>query len=160
MTIRAGAHLDATDFTLPDPVIATAGGAGTNTIAATAWAVLPTNTCTAVITNPHPELAMLVDVRYGAWLVGSGSGADVRAGLDVSGSLALPPGVGAGGASGWGEVLHSSGTSSVQCSGGFTIELPVSTTAASFKVHAYKSSGTGQQVNYPTIRLIPLRFVS
>ncbi len=158
MVIRAGARLDATDFALPDPVAATAGGAGTNTVTATAWAVLPTNTVTAAITNPHPELPMLCLVTFGAWMSASANG--VRAALDISGSLTIAPGIGGGAAIGWGEILFCGASTNNQYSGSFTIELPVSLTAATFKMHAYRDSATGtQQVNYPTIRVTPLRFV-
>jgi hypothetical protein len=158
MVVRAGARLDATDFALPDVVAATAGGTGTNTITATSWAVLPSNTCTAAITNPHPEMALLVEVTYSAWMVATANG--VRMALDISGSVTIAPGVGAGAAVGWGEIPFCGAATTNQYAGSFTVELPVSTTAATFKVYAYRDAASGtQQVNYPTIRIKPLRFV-
>lgn len=158
MAIRAGARLDATDFTLPDPVAATAGGAGTNTITATSWAVLPSNAVTAVISNPHPGLNMLCLVTFGAWMVATANG--VRAAVDISGSLTVAPGVGGGASVGWGEVLFCGAATTNQYAASFTVEMPVSLTPATFRLHAYRDAASGtQQVNYPTIRVVPLRFV-
>lgn len=161
MVVRAGAFVDATDFALPGDAVAAAGGAGTNTISATTWAVLPTNPVSASISNPHPSLSLLVDCYYGGWLIGAGvSSGGVRAGIDISGSVAISPGVGAGAAVGWGEILFNQTSQPVQCHSMITVELPVSTTAAVFAMHAYRdASGSGWQVNYPTIRLVPRRFV-
>lgn len=157
MTIRAGARLDATDFDLPDVV--TGYGNGTNVVTATSFAVLPTTTCTATITNPHPTAAMLVLVEYGAWVT-AGSNIATRLCPAVSGSITIAAGIGGGGAIGWGEVPVSASTSKVAVRGSFTVELPASANAASFSMQAYRDSATGtQNVDYPTIRLVPLRFV-
>ena len=157
MVILAGARLDATDFVLPDPL---AGhGNGDNTITATSWTVLPSFPVTLTLSNPHPTLNMLVDVRYGAWL--SASANAVRIGIDITGSVTLSPGVGAGGASGWGEIPATGTSTLTQSSGSFTIKLPPSATAATFRVHAYRDSATGTQlVRFPTLRLIPLRYTT
>lgn len=156
MAISAGAVIDGTDFTFPS--VTTAYGNGTNTVTATTFTVLPTTTCTAAIINPHPSLSMLTLVTYGAWM--SVTANDVRMALDISGSITVAAGISASAAVGYGEIPICSTTPSNHFSGSFTIELPVSVTAATFKVYAMRSSAAGSQVcNYPTIRLIPLRFV-
>jgi hypothetical protein len=149
--------LDATDFALPDPVAATAGGTGLNTVTATSWAVLPTSTVTAAITNPHPELSMLCLVTFGAWM--SCSANTLRAGIDISGSLTIAPGIGGGASLGWGEILFTAAAALGSHSASFTVELPVSLTAASFKMHAYRETSGTQEVRYPVVRITPLRFV-
>jgi hypothetical protein len=156
MTIRAGARLDATDFDLPDVV--TASGNGSNTVTATAFAVLPTVTCTASITNPHPTAAMLVLVSFGAWM--SASANAVRCCPAISGSTTIAAGIGGGGPIGWGEIPMCGTTTKNHYGASYTVELPVSGNAAVFSMQAYRDSATGTQlVDYPTIRLTPLRFV-
>lgn len=157
MVILSGSKVDATDFAYPD--VATGYANGTNTITATSFANLPTTPCSASIVNPHPESAMLVLVILSAWMQASTNA--VRAGVAVSGSTTISAGIGGGGMSGWGEVLRApaNGTSA-QYSSPFTVELPVSAAAATFTVQAYvEASGGTQQVNYPTLRLIPIRYV-
>lgn len=154
MTVRAGSRFDATDFTLPDP--ARGAGSGTNSITATSWAVLPSSTCTATVENPHPSASMLCIVTYGAWLVATAS--DVRVSVDISGALTIGPGIGAGGIQGWGEILLSAIATAGQYSATFDVEVPPGTTV--FKQYAYRTAATGSQsVNYPTLRVIPVRFL-
>ena len=156
MALRKGAKVDVLDFDLPDPAGATAGGAGTNTVTATSWAVLPTNTVTVAITNPHPSADMLCWVSYGAWM--SASASDVRMGLDVSGSVTIPPGIGSGGPRGWGQILQATAATSQQFSGGCTVVVPPGT--ATFKAYAYRSAASGTQaVNYPTLDVVPVRYL-
>lgn len=156
MAIRAGAKLDATDFDLPDVV--TGYGNGTNTITATTFTDLPTTACTAAITNPHPTANMLVSVTFGAWLTSTTSSAQ-RICPRVSGATTIAAGIGNGGPIGWGEVLRTDtndgyGTKSVTV----TYELPPGT--STFTMQAYRESAAGtHQVNYPTLRLVPLRYV-
>lgn len=162
MAILAGASLDASDFDLPDDVVDTAGGDGTNTISATSWAVLPTNALSVSIDNPHPELALVVDVHYSAWMKGSGvSSGGVRAGIAVSGAQTISPGVGAGGAEGWGEILYNGNAYSINCAGMFTVTIqPDSDSTTTFTMQAYKdASASSPQVNYAVIRLRPRRYV-
>ncbi len=156
MTILAGAKVDATDFDLPD--VQTAYGAGTNVITATAFAVLPTTTCTATITNPHPTANMLTLVTWGAWMAAATAN-DVRAALDFSGATVIAAGIGGGGAIGWGEILIASTTlPAVHESSTITVELAPGTTT--IKMYAYRSAASGtQNVNYPTIRAVPLRYL-
>lgn len=157
MTVRAGARLDATDFILPDVV--TAFGNGSNTITATSFAVLPTVTCSASITNPHPTASMLVLVTFGAWM-NTSNGVAVRCCPAVSGSTTIAAGIGGGGPIGWGEVPVAGTTVLQQGQGTYTVSLPASANAAVFTMQAYRDSASGTQLlNYPTIRLVPLRFV-
>ena len=156
MTIAAGKKPSAADLVLP--AVVTGYGNGSNTITATSWTVLPTNTCTAAITNPHPTAAMRILCTYGGWL--SASANDVRMMPAVSGSVTIAAGVGTS-AAGWGEVpMADSAAGYAQIQGSFTYDLPVSGTAATFSMQAYRSSGSGTQVvAYPVIRLIPICYV-
>jgi hypothetical protein len=110
------------------------------------------------MTNPHPRAKLLVLAEYGAWLVGAAS-TDVRACLDVSGSLTVLPGIGGGGPVGWGEVLYASATGTGQHLACCTYELPVSGTAATFKMYAMKSGAGAPSCNYPVLQITPLRFI-
>lgn len=154
MTILAGAKVDATDFDLPDVV--TAFGNGTNVITATTFSVLPTTTCTASITNPHPTANMLTLVAYGAWMVATTN--DVRMALDISGVTVIAAGIGGGAAIGYGEIpIVSSSTASMHRQATITVELaPGSTT---FKTYGMRTTSGTQNINYPTIRLVPLRYL-
>jgi hypothetical protein len=156
MTIRAGSRIDATDFDLPDVV--TAFGNGTNSITATAFTVLPTNTCTAAITNPHPTANLMLLVAYGAWM-NSTTSSDVRMALDISGATTIAAGIGGGGAIGWGEIpLVSAGQVSIQVQSTITVSCAPGTTT--FKTFAMRAAASGtHSVNYPTIRLVPLYFL-
>lgn len=156
MAIAAGKRLSATDLVLPAAV--TGYGNGTNTITATAWAVLPTNTCSAAITNTHPTAALRVLVTYGAWSNATANG--VRFMPAVTGSVTAAAGIGTT-AVGWGEVPFADSTSGYsQRMGSFTIDLPVSGSAATFSIQAYRDAAAGTQtVNYPTLRIVPICFV-
>lgn len=154
MTILAGAKVDAIDFDLPDVV--TAFGNGTNTITATSFSVLPTTTCTAAITNPHPTANMLCIVTYGAWMVATTN--DCRMALDFSGATVIAAGIGGGAAIGYGEVpITSTATGSMHRQATITVGLaPGATTVKTYGMRT--TSGT-QNINYPTIRIIPLRYL-
>ena len=153
MTILAGSKVDATDFDLPD-VVAVAGGSP-NSITSASFAVLPTNTCTAAITNPHPTANMLCLVSYGAWMIASTG--DGRASLDISGALTVSPGIGGGAAIGWGEILFSTTTTLNQKAATITVALPPGTTT--FKMYALRSGAGTVNVNYATIRIVPLSYI-
>lgn len=154
--IRAGAVVDGTDWKLP--AVVQAYGNGSNTVSATTFAVLPTTTVTAQITNPHPFAQMLVMCEYGAWLT-PGAAANVRIGIAVSGSIAISAGIGNGGPIGWGEIPFAGTASTLgQHSAMCTYELPVSATAATFSMHAMRETANGT-VAFGTIRLTPLRFL-
>jgi hypothetical protein len=155
MSTLAGAKLDATDFALPDVVAA--HGNGTNTITSATFAALPTNTVSAAITNPHPTATMLCLVTYGAWM--SASSGDVRYALNVSGSATIAAGIGGGAAIGYGEIPISSVSASILGSGSFTVELPASATAATFTGYAMRTGSGTVVCNYPTVRIVPLRFL-
>jgi hypothetical protein len=156
MTLRTGSKVDVVDFDLPDAVGASAASPGTNTVTATSWAVLPSNPVTVSITNPHPDADMLCLVTYGAWM--SATASDVRLALDISGALSVPPGVGGGGAKGWGQVPMTSVSTAQQFSASFPVALPPGTTT--FKAYAYRPAASGTQaVNYPVIDVTPQRYV-
>jgi hypothetical protein len=141
---------------MPDPV--TAFGNGLNTVTATTFTDLPTTSCIAAITNPHPTLSMLTLVGFGAWMNASANA--IRICPRVSGSITIAAGIGGGGPIGWGEIPETGSASNFQLSATYTVELPASATAATFTMQAHRDAAAGtQQVNYPTIRLVPLRYV-
>jgi hypothetical protein len=156
MTIAAGKRLSATDLVLP--AVVTGYGSGTNTITATAFAVLPTTTCSASITNTHPTAALRCLVTYAAWMSASANG--VRGSLAISGSVTVAAGIGTA-AIGWGEIPYCDSTAgNAVRSGSFSIDLPVSGSAATFSWQAYRDAAAGTQTcNYPTIRIVPICFV-
>jgi hypothetical protein len=156
MTRLAGSKVLADDFQLPDVV--TAFGNGTNTITATSFTDLPTTSCVAAITNPHSTASLVCLVEFGAWM--STTANSVRCCPRVSGSTTIAAGIGAGGPLGWGEIpLAGNNANPQQCMGGATYTLPASATAATFTMQAMRDSASGTQVcNYPTIRIIPLRY--
>jgi hypothetical protein len=156
MTIAAGKRLTATDLVLP--AVVTGYGAGTNTITATTFAVLPTNTCSAAITNTHPTASLRVLVTYGAWMSASANG--VRGSLAITGSLTIAAGIGTA-AIGWGEIPYTDSTAgNAVRSGSFTLDLPVSASACTFSWQAYRDAAAGTQTcNYPTIRILPINFI-
>lgn len=160
MAILAGRVISAADVTMP--AVVTNFGNGTNTVTSTSFAVLPSTTCTASITNAHPTADMLTLVTYGAWM--SATANDVRMSLDISGAVTIAAGIGGGAAVGYGEIpivsLPTGATSSstFHGQGTFTVELPPGTTT--FKTYAMRSSASGtQNCNYPTIRLVPLYYL-
>ena len=156
MAILAGSLVSAVDFDLPDVV--TAFGNGANTITATSFSVLPTTTCTASITNPHPTASMLTMVCYGA-LMSAATASDCRMALDVSGAVTIAAGFGGGAAVGYGEIPSvSATTASAQRQAVITVQLPPGTTT--FKVYGMRAAASGTHaINYPTVRLIPLRYL-
>ena len=156
MTILAGAKVDATDFDLPDPVLAYGNGTNSLTSSAGVFAVLPTTTCTASITNPHPTAPMLTLVSFGAWCSMATSG-DVRLGLDVSGALTVAAGLNSLTTQGWGEVPFANVSQYSQLHSTITVSLPAGSTT--FKVYGYRSAANTATVNYPTLRLVPIRYV-
>jgi hypothetical protein len=156
MTLRAGAKVDAVDWDLPDIVSVT--GAGTNVITATTTTDLPTTSCIASITNPHPTANLICLVTFGAWFT-VGGGIRTRICPRVSGSTTIAAGIAGGGPVGWGEVPMSTISTQLHVAASATYSLPASATAATFTMQAYRDSASGtQNVDYPTIRIIPLRF--
>jgi hypothetical protein len=157
--IIAGSVLDGTDWKLP--AVVQSFGNGANTVTASAFSVLPTTTCSASITNPHPSARLLVMVTYGAWLIGNGATGDIRVCPNASGSLAISAGLsgGNGGAVGWGEVLYQTATGYNQRSATITYELPVSASAAVFDIYAYRNGAGTVKCDFPTLRIVPLRYL-
>lgn len=157
MTRLAGSKVLADDFQLPDVV--TAFGNGTNTITATSFTDLPTTSCVAQISNPHPTASLICLVEFGAWL-NKATGGAIRCCPRVSGSTTIAAGIGVGGPLGWGEIpVAVNNANPQQCMGGATYTLPASATAATFTMQAMvDSAGTSQVCNYATIRIIPLYY--
>lgn len=153
MSILAGAKATAVDLTLPDVV--TAFGNGTNTVTATTFTDLPTTSCVAAITNPHPTADMLTYVTYSGWATASTNA--LRFCPRVSGSTTVTAGIGGGLAVGWGEVPRVI-VEYQQYMASATIELPPGTATFTMQAHRESASGT-QQLNYPTIRLVPVRYL-
>jgi len=156
MAVKAGGIADAADWVFPDVV--TAFGNGTNSVTATAWAVLPTTTCSASVVNAHPTDTLLCLVSYGAWM-SSTVGSSLRVGVDVSGAVTIAPGVGGGAAAGWGEIPATTyEQTSSQHQATITVECPPGTTT--FAIWAYRAAASGTHaVNYPTLRIVPLRYL-
>lgn len=154
--IISGSLIDSVDWKLP--AIATASGSGTNAVTSSTFAVLPTTTCSTTMTNPHPEARLLVMAEYGAWLSGNTS-TDVRGCLNVSGSLVVTPGIGGDGPVGWGEIIYSAALAYDQQHCMCTYILPISAVAATFAVHAMRTGVNATKFDYPTLRIIPLRYL-
>jgi hypothetical protein len=157
--IIAGAVLDGTDWKLP--AVVQSFGNGANTVTSATFAVLPTTTCSASMTNPHPSARLLVMAEYGAWLIGNTTTGDIRACLSVSGSVSISAGLGGGtgGPVGWGEVLYHTALGYQQRKAMCTYELPVSASAATFDFYAMRNGSGTVKCDFPTIRLIPLRYL-
>lgn len=148
---------------LPPPEV-TAYGNGVNTIVSGAglWGDLVSYNPVAVITNTDTSRGLKIQVTGSAWL--SASGTNVRACVVASGgSLTIDGGPDPDGHVGWGEIAFqgapASGAAYSQMQTGYTCAIPANTTCA-FKFAAYRDAATGTtQVNYPVVRLTPLRWV-
>jgi hypothetical protein len=165
MSILAGAKVDATDFTLPDPVSAFGAGANAIVSAANVFAVPASFPASVTITNPHPTLGMLCMVRFGAWVVANGQ--DTRVALNATGSNAWTAGStgpgGTAGPNGYSEALIIVGTQansnshSKECSFSMVVPAGGSTT---LEVQCMRALTTGtSNCNYPTVRVVPIRYV-
>jgi hypothetical protein len=154
------------DFLLdvPDPASDASTGSNTLVSAASTWATLPTNNVSVAMTNPHTSKGLLTQVSYGARLWTDQVG--VRACIVATGGLTIVAGIGAGGAASWGEILASAsinGAAGVfqynQQHSLFTVVLPANTTTT-FTMQGMRETTTGTaQINYPTLRVTPLRYV-
>lgn len=156
--ILSGQDIDGIDWTLPDPV--SGYGNGTNAITSSTYAVLPTNTCSCSITNPHPSATLLVMVDFGCRMIVGAQPNEVRAAISVTGSLTAPAGLSGAGPVGWGEILRSMDQWGTQHRTVVTYELPPSGTAATFAVWAQRYAGAGTaRCDYPTLLVTPLRYL-
>lgn len=141
------------------PAAQVAFGNGSNNIVSVnpTWAVLPTVTANAVITNPSATRNLVVDVRYSCWMVANGS--NIRASLTASGGLTIPAGIGGGGATGWGQIVYlgnTGGAITQQRVGFYTCTIPAGAGAVTFAWQAFVDANTGtNQVNYPVTEVIP-----
>lgn len=161
MAILAGSKILAADFVLPAPVSGNGNGVNTIVAAAATWADLPSFPATAVISNPHPTLSLLVQVGYGAWL--SATGTAVRTSVRASGGVTVASGPGAI-FQGWGEIpfanFPSAGALYVQCHAIGYLTIPPGVGAVTLTAQGYRDAATGTTaVNYPSLRLTPQRFV-
>ena len=154
--VLAGSRVDGTDWLLP--VVVTGHGNGGNVITAAAFTVLPTTTCTAAITNPHPTAPLLVLCTFGAWLT-SVAGSDVRCCPNVTGSVSISAGIGCGGPIGWGEIPIRTEANKGHHAGVATYALPPSATAATFSMWALRTGSGAVNCDFPVIRLIPIRYL-
>ena len=130
-----------------------------NTIASGAgvWAALSTP-LSASITNPSATRGLLVAVTWGARLVCNG-GTGVQAALDVTGGVTK-----AGSSWGVGEQLMLGNLAmsiEIQEAAALQLLIPAAVAAVTFAVQGMRptAAGTLQQVNYPKINLVPLRWV-
>lgn len=153
---------EANEALLPDPVSASGNGTNAVTWAASTWQVLPSNNAVAVITNPSLDFDLLCQVFFGAWiLVGPSGSGDVRFGLNVTGGVVSGPGVGSNAPASWGMLPTTTMLTSNQRMGYFTLRIPAAAAAVTLTGYGQRSSATGgnQQINYPTIDIMPTRFV-
>lgn len=152
MAIVAGGRLDASDLVVPDPVVGV--GTSTNTIVSAAYAVLPTNPASVSITNPHADADLLCLITYTAWVKSATTGW-VQAGFQLTGDtvMAAP-----GPADGIGDIIAAyAALPWVHNTGVVTVALSPGTTTAEMVA---RTSGTGtQNVDYPVIRIVPLRYL-
>jgi hypothetical protein len=136
--------------TLPDPVTATSP-ATTNTIVATAWAVLPGGDLTTQLVLVRPAW---VHVEMSAWVVKTAA-SDLRAGVGLSGATVLAEEQPA-----WSQTLFAA-TSSPSFGGSITatkvVKFLAGTTTARMRAYLAVVAGTSQ-INYARITLTPLRW--
>lgn len=142
-------------FPLPDPAKTYYNGQQTITSAAGVFANLPTR---VNLTFTAPK-AMWVLLTLGVWLRAS-TPSDVRAMLAVTGATTGP---GTGGqllesGGNWGEVPFSS-VDSVTVQGSTTIPFRMNAGSHTIEVQGYRgATGSTPQVNYPALRVIPMRY--
>lgn len=152
MAVAAGGLFDASDVVVPDPVVGV--GASTNLIVATSWAVLPDNPAQVSITNPHADADLLCLITYTAWMKSVTTGW-VQAGFELTGDTTMAaPGPG----DGIGDIVAAYASLPwTKLSGLVPVALSPGTTTAEMTA---RGSGTGSQyVDYPVIRIVPLRYL-
>lgn len=141
------------DAKLQDPQLINFNGL--NTITATSWADLPTGpTSTVTLSLPYDTI---VQVELGSWLsVTYVDSTTVRAGVTVDG--VNPENVGATGT--WGAVLYEPTVGTTSGGGQHYTTMTMKLTAGShtFKIQAYKTGTGTAQVNYPVLRVTPIRW--
>jgi len=153
MTIYNGVgwYIDSYGYDLAAEQINFYNGNGNSVTNVNTWASM-SNAPNITMTNPHPTRAMEVDCNYCAWLACTG-GIGVRAQVALTGGVNVTQ-------QNWGNVLYlgSIGTTA-QCSADFTAVLPAGTTTTFFW-QAYRDAAAGvNEVNYPVLRVTPLRYV-
>lgn len=143
-------------YPLPGPVTVMAPSA-VQAITSTTFANLPNRQ----FVDFTAAKAMYADVRLGAW-VSAVSGADVRAGIGLTGATTGP---GPGGAlvdlsstGTFGDVLYAPSGQQQQCSVTIPVRLNSGTTRV--EVMAYRGNTSAvPAVNYAVLRVVPLRYI-
>lgn len=145
---------------LPANVSAQGGGINTISAAANVWAVLPNFPVSVVMTNPSDVFNLVCNVFFGAWM--QAAAGDVRMGFVLSGGLTVsPPTTGANQPIGWGLLPLTTQTTSDQHMGFAQVVIPAGASAVTFTGWGMRSNGTSNsQVNYPSINVVPDRFVA
>lgn len=141
----------ARDYKLPDPQVVSFNGL--NTITATTWAVLPTGPLTLTTNYPYD---CIVQIDLSSWLTANYTDSTtVRAGISVDGG---DPTVYSGGT--WGQVLYESSQGTQPGSGQHSTSIITKLAAGSrtIQAHAYKTGSATTSVNYPVLRVTPLRW--
>ena len=143
------------------PAEVTGYGNGTNTITATSFAVLPTFTADATITNPSATFNLKILVLYQARYLANGVAGTIGC-MTATGGISIAAGVGTGGAIGFGDLpyLPNQGNNNpFTIDSQITATIPPSVAAVTFQWQAYHDNASGtNQIIYPTTRVIPLYY--
>lgn len=151
---------DKLDLLLSLPAKQVVGSSATNVITSTSYAALPTGPISVSITNPSADYALEVDVTISAWLISNGT-VELTASVAGSGGMTFAAGsTGNGHAASQGENLINTGTAAVQGSVTIPVTIPAGAAAVTFTFQAKRNSASGtENINFPTIRATPRRFV-
>lgn len=144
---------------LPGPQ---SGQGNVNTITATVWTALPTTPLSVDLDLPAPAWVLL---NYGAWMAINtvGTSGDVRLAIDVSGATVIPAGPTSapneGEDVGWGDLPYMPGTEQRSSQKTGTRFIHANPGITTFRTMGMRSGNGGvYQINYPTLRVIPLWF--
>jgi hypothetical protein len=134
---------------------------GTNSITSLTWAVMPTATADATITNPSNSYNLKVLVLFAGQFVANGQG--IQACIAASGGINISPGPGNGGASGNGEIpsIPSQGNGNAfPFSNHVTFSIPPAASAVTFSWYGMVlgAGGTTESIKNITTRVIPLYY--
>ena len=136
-------------------------GNGINSLvgAANAWTAMPSFPAVVQMTNPSTDFSLVCNVFFGAWF--STSAGDVRMGIALSGGLTVAtPAPGVNQPTGWGLFPHTSQTTADQHNGFMQVVIPPGAATVTFTAMGARSNGAATaQCNYPTIHVVPDRFM-
>ena len=148
----------------PDPPAVGSGAGGA--VTATSFAAIPSGTGVVSITNPSTVAALLVDVRFGAWLTCTTQSDYIRASVaNNGGDVAVTGTPGGGGLTSWGQILHhatAAGTIvavTTKQHSSFTIQVPAGDTLSLQMVAMRNDASASVAAYYPFLELLPLRYV-